>query len=421
MRGYLHLSYFFMKVRFEELQKYLALLDKVIFDGSDMEANGLITGVGGCVLYFSNRYRQTNNLTFHNHAINLLERTIEGTNQHPIQTGISIAHPAAAPIWLIDYLVQNMLLDSDELASSSVIRDLMVEWNIEKELEGNFHDLFYGFIGSALILVENDRAANRFYVDKVIRTLTENSLSDKNGVYWNTPDPFYPSSSFIKTVNFGVPHGTCGIILFLLKCCDVFKMYEELKPLIEKSITWLIMQLDVHRNKLPYVLESSPMATGRLGWCYGDQAIPFTLLRYYETFGCEKAKNKAYELIQQAAAQKVDQASIMFYKDYGYYDMCICHGTSSVAYMWQKMYHITKDETITQLSNQWINITLDNLGVFLPQLEKISEIEKSNNEINTSMEFLNGLSGVGLALASFLDPKLSDWDKLLLLDRPGRE
>jgi lantibiotic modifying enzyme len=410
-----------MEIRFEDIQKHLALLDKVIFEESDSEANGLITGVGGCALYFSNRYRNTSNLTFHNRSIDLLEKIVEFTNRNPIQTNISIAYPPSAAIWIIDCLVRNNLIDNDELASSSLIADSIIETNIEKELEDNFHDLFYGFIGSTLILVENDRAANRFYINNVIRTLTKNSLKDENGIYWNTPHPFYPSASFIKTVNFGIPHGTCGIILFLLKCCDVYKMHEELKPLIEKSITWLIKQLDLHRNKLPYVLESSPEATGRLGWCYGDQAIPYTLLRHYETFGCERAKTKAYEVIQQAAAKRVDQASIMFYKDYGYYDMCICHGTSSVAYMWQKMYHITKDETIKQLSNKWINITLDNLEVFLPQLEKISEIEKSNNEINTSMEFLNGLSGVGLALISFLDPKLSDWDRLLLLDRPGRE
>jgi hypothetical protein len=88
--------------------------------------------------------------------------------------------------------------------------------------------------------------------------------------------------------------------------------------------------------------------------------------------------------------------------------------------MWQKMYLITKDESIKLLADKWLNITLDNLEVFLSQLDKITELEKGNDMIDTSMGFLNGLSGVGLALISFLKPTLSDWDKLLLLDRPGR-
>ena len=117
----------------------------------------------------------------------------------------------------------------------------------------------------------------------------------------------------------------------------------------------------------------------------------------------------------------IEKTGVKYYPKYGYYDMCICHGTSSVAYMWQKMYNITKDENIKSLADKWLNITLENLEIFLPQLDKIAELEKDNEMIDTSMGFLNGLSGVGLALISFLDPKLSYWDKLLLLDRSGRE
>ena len=88
--------------------------------------------------------------------------------------------------------------------------------------------------------------------------------------------------------------------------------------------------------------------------------------------------------------------------------------------MWLKMYHITKDENIKALADKWLAITLDNLEIFLSQYDKIAEHEKDNEKLDTSMGFLEGLSGVGLVLMAFLDPKHTDWDKLLLLDRPGR-
>jgi lantibiotic biosynthesis protein len=399
----------------------LARIDAVIMRELKLEFCGLLYGLGGCSIYFSNRFIQKQDIKFHNYSIDILDSIIIRTNQSKIPDCVSIGVPISASCWIIDQYIKKDMLEEVERCNSQQIIDYIIASTTKDETQNNFHDLFYGFIGKAIILIENDSKANWGHIKKIVETLEINAIKDKDGIYWNTPDPFFLSPIFEKTVNFGVPHGSCGIILFLLKCCDVYNLQEELKPLLKGSIVWIINRLEKENNKLLYSYSTKPSGSGKLGWCYGDQAIAYTLLRYSETFNCEKAKAKAYELIEQAAAKPIEQTGVQYYPKYGYYDMRVCHGTSSVAYMWLKMYHITKDENIKTLADKWLNITLDNLDIFLPQLDKISELEKDNDKIDTSMGFLNGLSGVGLVLMSFLDPKLSDWDKLLLLDRPGRE
>jgi lantibiotic modifying enzyme len=270
--------------------------------------------------------------------------------------------------------------------------------------------------------METDKVANRSFIYTIIATLKDNFKYQDHGGYWLTPSTFYYSKDSRKILNYGIPHGSNGIALFLLKCCEVYNLHVELMPILESYVNRLIDQLSIKKNKLKYCYFSNEASgTGKLGWCYGDQSIAFTLLRYYEVFDSERAKEKSYELIHQAAAKSLKQTGVRYYSQYDFYDLCLCHGTSGIAYMWHKMYQITNDDNLKALADDWLNITLDSLEVFLPQLEKISRLEKGNREFDTSMGFLNGLSGVGLVLISFLNPKLSNWDKLLLLDRPDRE
>jgi lantibiotic biosynthesis protein len=406
----------------ERIDHLLKIIDNEIENRLYSEKSDLLDGLGGVSMYYLNRYYQTENSKFESQSIEILEKIVFDINCISLPNYISLGIPSVAPCWLIDQYVNGGFLEEGEKNNSKSIIDFIVSSTSDNELNNNFHDLFYGFIGKALILIENSKEGNRSYVDKIIDILKTNSIPTDNGIYWNTPNPFYRSIKFERTINYGIPHGSCGIILFLLKCCHIYNLHDELMLIVKRSIDWLMYQLNNENNRLRYYYSSKELGdTGKLGWCYGDQTVAFTLLRYYETFNCSKALSKAWELIEQAAAKPIDQTGVRYYPKYGYYDMRVCHGTSSVAYMWKKMFDITGDNTLKALSDKWLGITLDNLEIFLPQLEKIAILEKENDTIDTSMGFINGLSGVGLVLISFLDPKLSGWDKLLLLDRPERE
>ncbi len=406
----------------KRISNALLKIDSEVEARTHLERSDLLDGLGGISMYHLNRFHLTRDAKHEEKALGLLDRVLVEIGQQQLPSFISLGIPTAAPCWLIDQFIQREFLDLEERTNTKPIIEYIIEQTQNYELANNFHDLFYGFIGKGILLLENQKEDNKSYIHTLIDIIRSNSIRTENGSYWNTPSTFFPSDDFQKTINYGIPHGTCGIILFLLKCADVYHLNSQLRELLRSSIDWLIYQLDKENNNLKYSyspLEAS--ATGKLGWCYGDQTLAFTLLRYYETYNYPRALAKAWELIRQSSIKPIDQTGLKFYSKYGYYDMRVCHGTSSVAYMWKRMFDITRDYRLEDLANKWVTLTLDNLDIFLPQLEIISSLEKDNEAIDFSMGFINGLSGVGLVLMSFVDPKLSDWDKLLLLDRPGRE
>ncbi len=402
-----------------EISNQLNRIDSLILKKGELESNGLFAGLGGCSMYFSKRYLQTKNKQYHAYSIEFLEQIVENANHLFIPNHLCLTIPCVTPCWLIDQYVKLGLLDNDEKKNSRMIVDLILESLTDEELKNNHHDLFYGFIGKAIFLIENDQKNNAQCLSKIVEALKENAIVDKCGVYWNTPYPFHPLSQFEKTINFGIPHGCLGIILFLIKCSDSLKMRNELSSILRSSIDWILNKLDEQKNKLLHVYGNEGGGMGRLAWCYGDLAISFVLLRYDEVFGSIKSREKAYELIALASSKSINETGLQYYSEYDFYDVGLCHGTSSVAYMYHKMAQITGDNNIKILADKWLSITVENLTKFLFHFDIVAD--RRDKDIDYTMGFLEGLSGVGLALISFLNPKLSDWDKLLLLDRPGRE
>lgn len=406
----------------EKVLKALDSLDQIIEQKWQCEPHGLLTGRGGSSLYFMHRYLQTGMTSYSDLGIEILEQEILATNEMGFESYFSIADSSSSSFWLIDQFVRINVLDDSEKSMSKEWITLGIESTTEEEFNANRHDLFYGFIGKAIIAMEHDREFAWPFVSRIIKALKEGALIDSNGIFWRSPYPFHAIADYEKTVNLGIPHGSCGIMLFLLKCCDVYRIYDDLQPLLKGYVEWLLHRMQKDDKKLLYFYSDYPTGTGKLGWCYGDQAIAFTLLRYSETFNDGPSKKKAFELIDQMSLKLIDQSGLRYYSDYGYYyDVRICHGTFSAAYMFKKMYDICKDEKLNILANEWIDISLQNLDIYLNQYNTIVEKEKNNTNIDTSLGFLNGLSGVGLALIAFLDPKLSSWDKLLLLDRVDKE
>ncbi len=414
-------NYFYKMNSTDKIEKSIKEIAQIVFESAMDDTYGLLQGSGGSILFLAANYSLTGDEKFLEKSIELLEKNISSTTEILFPNDFSIAFPAVSACWIIDQFIRKDILDETELVNSRIVVNHLIDSISLDDLNLNRHDLFYGYLGKALIILENDIELSKVNIDPFISAIKRNAKMDTIGLYWNTPYPFYKSHQYENTINLGIPHGSLGIVLFLLKICSVYGRDSELETIIANHIKWLIEMLKKNKNELKHFYSIIPIGSGKLGWCYGDLAIAYTLLRYYEEFGDHESKAVAYELIEKSSFKSMEQAGVIYYQQYGYHDMCICHGTTSIAYMYKKMFLITKDQQLIEMANKWLNSTIENLNIYLPQIKSIAEKEKNNPLIDTSLGFLNGLSGIGLALISFVDPKLSDWDKLLLLDRPGRE
>lgn len=394
----------------DRIRLMLTKVDTTLQNKWKYEPHGLLNGSGGASLYFMYRYLQTKSTAFMRLAVEILENEIEKTNLQPLEQYLSIGSASASSCWLISQLVNANLLEEEERLQSQPWIEHAIESTTEEELNANKHDLFYGFIGKALLAIEHDRDMAYPFVKRVVSALLKNLKHDEHGAYWTTPNPPYVNSTY--AINMGIPHGMTGILLFLFRCWETYDLKSVLKAPIDSGVAWMRNKLTLENNALRYEYSDKISGSGNLGWCYGDLAITFTLLRHYQLMKDQDSLTKAQELIEQSLNRR-GKTGISYYSEFDIYDVRLCHGTASIAYMYKKIYELTDNELLKRESDNWTSITVDTLERYF---KHAVEIESKHYEyFNSSCSFLNGFSGVGLVLLSFVDPKNAQWNKILLL------
>lgn len=378
---------------------------------------GLLNGNGGCALYFANRFLQCKEPKFLESAMHIIEAGIDRLNRKSKISRIDLNSEELNVCWLIDSFISKGLLSATESVSSNMIVDVIVQAGTEGiGFKRNNHDLFFGFLAPAIVVQANSQIQNKTYIENVIKKLIQNLVTDDLGSYWLTPDPFWISKKYKNTINTGIPHGMLGILLFILRFHEVYTLDTQSLEKIKSVNEWLVNRLTQENNKLKYYYDSSECGHGKLAWCYGDLAIAFTLARCYEVLGSTSSMIKFNELLGDIQNRSIGMTGIRYFPSIDAMDICLCHGVSGITYIYHKLFKITGNQVYSDLSAKWLSITVDCTNKVIRNINTFASKDGEPNW-NSTLGLLEGLSGVGLAMISIQEDRLSDWDRLLLLDR----
>ena len=156
----------------------------------------------------------------------------------------------------------------------------------------------------------------------------------------------------------------------------------------------------------------------QMGWCYGDQSACIGVYN-----ASRVVNSKFYNKISQEIAihcSKRDTIESSFLSDLT--DACFCHGTSSAAYIFKKMYKIYKTPIFFDLYIKFIGFTLERRRNFEISKSGYAKFSNSSQNYINANGLLDGISGVGLVLIDYLsylsnDQYLSteNWDSVFLL------
>lgn len=385
-------------------ESYLPVFEKINYFLNkyiDQINPGLINGLEGLTLYFSYLYRLTKDDKILGMAVETEMRSIEKFNEG-VNNEIGLGGLAGV-YWTLKHLkeVSQIVQDKD-------VNDLIEKkiWeSIEKDITKENYDLFFGFMGKFLALMEHN-AQKEIYSNKAIEFIALVKRKEATETFWLASTPEEKMS-----VNLGLPHGILGIVNFLLSYSP------KNNAIISDAANWIQMNIDYDKSGFfisSMDLEKKPESGGRLGWCYGNLPLAFTLLRasiYLNDKDCER---KAIEALDKVIGKNESDGRVDFFENYTSYDTGLCHGTASIAYMFKKIFLLNeKNKEYLIESDRWRALTLLNLEQRLCQFDKI--ISTSNRGTGVECGLLNGLSGTGLALISLLDDELSEWDKVLLI------
>jgi lantibiotic modifying enzyme len=252
------------------------------------------------------------------------------------------------------------------------------------------------------------------YLERFVDLLKKIAVEKDNTMKWISIIDY---GTYEQGYNLGLAHGISGILLFLRKLYLANIKKDAVSDIIIKASNFLLLQkhsLKTHKSFFYDVCKDSFGRDSRLGWCYGDMSVGYSLFMISSLDGIERqdVKENAFDIL-------VNTTERTNLSDIGIVDAGLCHGTSGIAHIYNRLYRQTSETKFKDAALYWYKETIkmakyDNeyAGYRLPYY--LAESEKEFRELH-NLSFLTGIAGTGLSLLSAIYPIEPSWDMCLLL------
>ncbi|WP_375563077.1 lanthionine synthetase LanC family protein [Bernardetia sp. OM2101] len=311
-------------------------------------------------------------------------------------------------------LIHTPSLQQDIDAVLSEIDEILQEQIVSLSEQNNF-DILHGLVGVGLYFLERENIEN---LEKIVQlTISQTSQTEDGFIYWTKYDKY---DYYDTIIDFGNAHGMGANIFFLSKVLSRNILLSELNSKIKEIVVAAIEFYLNHLQKLDDVIycyfplkikatdfhnKSYKAENSRLGWCYGDLGILYTLLHTINLLGINKHYDSIVSMLRTVAQRRDYEQNFTI-------DAGFCHGTSGLAIMFLNIYKITNEEFFLETANYW-----------LEQTKAHKEKEKGNinygfvivNSIEENLSILEGLAGVLVCYQKFLEWDTSTAEEILMI------
>lgn len=384
-------------------QEILSKIANHLIESSEIDSDdyGLLSGQAGVVLFLVSYGQIAKNDIYIEQGLRILMNILHSEKTYKTA---SLCSGLAGVGWLLDYLYLMGYVDNQD--SIDVIDDIILG-KLHRYIRNNFWDYLHGYIGIGVYFIRRRNRTNiQEGLNLIIQKIINSSVEVSDGLMWQGLLSLRP----IKIgVNISLSHGISGILSFLTKCFIIEKN-ESIKLIIEKTCKFLLGQkVDKDNSFFPtFSKEDNEIHGSRLGWCYGDLGICYSLYNAGKAINDAAISKQAQQMLMWEAANRRDLIRN------GIRDACFCHGTVGVAHIFYRLWLDTHIVEFKYAYEYWFFETLkmskydDGIAGYKAYLNK------DGNYFNKT-DLLNGVSGIGLSLLfmnKFLEPI---YDEVFLL------
>ena len=269
-------------------------------------------------------------------------------------------------------------------------------------------DLIRGVTGTGVYVLQRGRPT-----DLVVRRLAAMAVTRPEGAtWWVDPATCLPERAAAYPDGYydvGLAHGQAGTVALLAHALAAGD--ETARPLLEAATEWLLAQRlpdGTGPGRYPALVDAGdrPPGGSRLAWCYGDVGVAVGLLAAGRALGDERVTKEAADLALDAAART----------EAGVVDAPLCHGAAGLLHLFGRLYAQLGDERLADAARHWFDVTLAQRRPGEPVAGYGSMRPDPDGSLayEPLAGFLEGASGVGLALLAATGERAPDWDALLL-------
>jgi hypothetical protein len=318
----------------------------------------------------------------------------------------SLASGKAGINWLYLQMYNWELIETNDLEEICVEDINLFKTSIFALSSGNY-DFLHGSLGIAYYLLA--RKADTKLMTEYFKELELLFTKRKDGMI----SSYDLSNNIIEQdkVNLSLSHGIVSILKFCLQCYKEKICVNQAQSLGERIISYLINMQNLNKDKCyfpNFVLDHrQDNQQSRLAWCYGDLTTAFVLFQSALTFDDKDLEKFALEVFNHTMSRtKEDQT---FVKDAG-----ICHGSSGIAHIYNKMWHSTGEVIFREACDYWMDRTLK-YSINNDTVSGFKMYDAQSRQYQTCQGLLEGTSGIGLVLLSYLTGDFS-WDYCIMLN-----
>ncbi|HSF42405.1 MAG TPA: lanthionine synthetase LanC family protein, partial [Thermoanaerobaculia bacterium] len=213
--------------------------------------------------------------------------------------------------------------------------------------------------------------------------------------------------------NLGVAHGVPAVVALLAGAAAAG--VAPARPLLDDTVRWLL----AHRLEpgagscfgTSFYPGEDP-GLSRLAWCYGDAGVAASLLAAARAVGEPAWEKEALDIALSAAERPAEKAMVR--------DAGLCHGAAGLGHLFNRMYQSTGEERLADAARFWIGYALE----IRQSGEGIAGFRVWTAELDggppwrTDPGFLEGATGIGLALLAAVSAVEPAWDRVLLVSLP---
>lgn len=400
----------------KNIEEKLQEIDNIIKQKySDLSNIGILSGLGGILLFQFNYSRLTDNEENYDLGIKIIENCIKtinnGYNNPTYCTGISGFG------WILSYLEKNnfIIIDNDELLSG--LDDYLNSCMIS-QIKKNNYDFLHGSVGIALyFLIRYKNTKSKELKIKYKSTLLNYLiLLQKKSEYvsngrlrwiWDID-----IKQGVKGYNLSLSHGITGIIGFLTKINNEDAFTHLSEKMLTSTINYVLDFKEKNDDALslfPNWITSKGInnSPSRLSWCYGDLGIGITLLNASKSLKNSNLKKIAISILEHSSRRDTFEKNMVI-------DAGICHGSFGISQIFHRAYKETENELFKDTARFWV---IDGIKKAYHK-DGFSGYKTYNGLDNIwvpELSLLEGIAGIGLVLIDYLENLESNWDECLMI------
>jgi class I lanthipeptide synthase len=337
-------------------------------------------------------------------AIETLATTRMGASLYAGFTGVA---------WAVD--VVGRLLDEDAEDRNEAIDDALLAVLGKRDWESAPYDLIHGLTGLGVYALDRwPRATAVESVTRVVTHLAKRARHDEVGTYWWTGPSLLVAPRRQEHprggVDLGVAHGIAGVIPFLAQACSLGAADASVEMLLDETVRWLFAQA-VEGDSGPtipsFVADGVAPQPTRSAWCYGDPGVAAALLIAARAVGEWSWFDRATDLAVHAAERPPSRSGVA--------DAGFCHGSAGLAHLFNRMFQLTGEPKLADVSLFWLEQTLK---LCTPAGGESPAVVRTGPQLPwNGLGILEGAAGIGLVLLAASTSLEPLWDRMFLVSR----